>query len=165
MSESTHVNSFDSLIQNDRLQMIRTALPYMHLSGQRFLSIYLKLLELKNTVSLFQSDESTLSACALQKENGNLLELLHDIRKYCPPDRQEAIDQILNFANMYQMYQTYQAMSQEFTPASSEDADESALPQPSDNSAPNLNFATMEQLKSMLPPKQRTIFETYLSNL
>ncbi len=145
--EST--TSFDTLIQNNQLRIIKAALPYISLSDQKLLSVYVKVLELRNTISLFQRDEDSLSACSLQKEDGSFLELLQDIRKYCPPDKQEAIDQILNFANMYQMYQTYQALSKDMERERSENPD----------------FDTMDQLKSMLSPEQKNIFETYLSSM
>ncbi len=149
MNDQSDIDSFDTLIQTNRLQILKTALPYISLSGQRFLSVCVKILELKNTMALYQQDEASLSACSLQKENGNILDLLQDIRKYCPADKQESIDQILNFANMYQMFQTYQSMTQEMEEAQNE----------------NPNFNKMEHLKSMLPPEQRNIFETYLSSI
>ena len=148
MSEQENTTSFDSLIQNNQLRILKAALPYIPLSDQRFLSVYVKILELKNTMELFRNDEAALSACSLQKENAGILDLLQDIRKYCPPDRQEAIDQILNFANMYQMYQTYQAMTKDLEREKNENPD----------------FDTMDQLKSMLSPEQ-SIFETYLSGM
>ncbi len=149
MSEQSDTNSFDSLIQNDRLRILKAALPYVQLSDQRTLSLYVKVLELKNTMELFNKDEETLSACSLQKKNGNVLELLQDIRKYCPPDKQDAIDQILNFANVYQMFQTYQLMTQEMEREQHDNPD----------------FDTMDHLKSMLSPEQRSVFETYLSGM
>lgn len=137
-------STLDQLIQNDRIQMIKAALPYFHLSEQRFLSLYIKLQELQNTMSLYQQDEDTLSACSLRKEDVSIFEMLQDIQKYCPKREQESIEQILNFINVYQMYQTYQSASAQFNNGNSEE--------------------TMEQLKGMLSPEQRSIFETYLAN-
>lgn len=73
MSEEIYGNAIDSLIQDNRLCMLKAALPYLELRGQRPLSIYVKILELKNTFSLFQQDEETLSACALQKKTATYL--------------------------------------------------------------------------------------------
>ncbi len=149
MSEQSNTTSFDNLIQNNQLRILKAALPYIQLSEQRLLSVYVKILELKNTMELFNKDEGTLSACSLQKENASILDLLQDIRKYCPPDKQDAIDQILNFANMYQMYQTYQTLSKDFEREKKENPD----------------LDTMEQIKSMMSPEQQSIFETYLSGM
>lgn len=158
MSEEAYGNAIDSLIQDNHLCILKAALPYLELRGQRPLSIYVKLLELKNTFSLFQQDEETLSACALQKKNGNILDLLQDIRGFCPPDRQESIDQILNFAKMYQMYQSYQSMMQEMAPQGETCENENSP-------AANGTAVAVEQLKSMLSPEQRNVFETYLSSI
>ena len=134
-------STLDTLIQNQHLQMIKAALPYINLSEQRFLSIYIKLLELRNTFQLYDQDPDTLSACSLQKEDGTMLDMLRDIKAFCPKEEQETIEQILNFIQVYQMYQSYQ------------------------NAAEGVGPDTVEQLKGMLSPEQRSVFKTYLSNM
>ena len=134
-------STLDTLIQNQHLQMIKAALPYINLSEQRFLSIYIKLLELRNTFQLYDQDPDTLSACSLQKEDGTMLDMLRDIKAFCPKEEQETIEQILNFIQVYQMYQSYQ------------------------NAAEGVGPDTVEQLKGMLSPEQRSVFEPYLSNM
>ncbi len=136
-----NASTLDTLIQNQHLQMIKAALPYINLSEQRFLSIYIKLLELRNTFQLYDQDPDTLSACSLQKEDGTMLDMLRDIKAFCPKEEQETIEQILNFIQVYQMYQSYQ------------------------NAAEGVGPDTVEQLKGMLSPEQRSVFETYLSNM
>lgn len=161
MSEQNHdITSFDSFIQDNQLHILKTALPYINISEQRFLSVYVKLLELKNTIHFYQSDEETLSACSLQKKDGNLFEFLQDIRKYCPPDKQEFIDQMLNFSNMYQMFQTYQAMSQEFEQF--KDFGNDNYNETSNKHADNND--TVNYLKNMLSPEQRGMLEMLMSN-
>lgn len=175
--------SFDALIQDDQLHILKTALCYVKIPEQRFLSVYVKLLELQKTIRFFQSDEETLSACSLPRKDGNLFDFLKDIRKYCPPDQQDHIDQILNFSNMYQTFQTYQAMAKEFeqfnesnhaqsadtayTSSPSDIVEEHAMEEhPTKEHRPqtagvneNINY-----LKNMLPPEQRGVIELLLSN-
>ena len=67
--------------------------------------------------------------------------MLADIKRICPKRDQETIDSMLNFINMYNLYNTYsQAMS---------GMDASGDP--------------VGQLKNMLTPEQRSLFENYMS--
>ena len=143
MNEEPILTEFDGMIQNEHHQLLKAALPYMQPNGQRLISFIVKIQELRNTFSLFNETENTLSACSNGKRNLSPLEMLADIKRFCPKHDQETIDSMLNFINIYSMYNKYnQAMSN------------------MDKSGDNI-----DSLKNMLTPEQRNIFETYMSQL
>lgn len=47
--------ALDEMVESDQDQMLKAMIPYLPSSGQRFLSVYTKVRELRNTMSLFQS--------------------------------------------------------------------------------------------------------------
>ena len=47
----------DSLIGDNHLQMMKAALPYMSVTEQRFISLFVKFNELRRTVQLFEDEE------------------------------------------------------------------------------------------------------------
>ena len=47
--------ALDEMVESDQNQMLKAMIPYLPSSGQRFLSVYTKVRELQNTMSLFQS--------------------------------------------------------------------------------------------------------------
>ena len=47
----------DSLIGDNHLQMMKAALPYMSVTKQRFISLFVKFNELRRTVKLFEDEE------------------------------------------------------------------------------------------------------------
>ena len=50
--------ALDEMVESDQDQMLKAMIPYLPSSGQRFLSVYTKVRELRNTMSLFQSSRS-----------------------------------------------------------------------------------------------------------
>mgnify|MGYP007103188889 CR=1 FL=1 len=51
--------ALDEMVESDQDQMLKAMIPYLPSSGQRFLSVYTKVRELRNTMSLFQSSRRT----------------------------------------------------------------------------------------------------------
>ena len=51
--------ALDEMVESDQDQMLKAMIPYLPSSGQRFLSVYTKVRELWNTMSLFQSSRRT----------------------------------------------------------------------------------------------------------
>lgn len=143
MTDEPIITDFDSMIQDEHHQLLKAALPYMQPNGQKFISFYVKFQELRNTFSLFSEEENTLSACSSGKRNLSPIEMLSDIRKFCPKKDQETIDSLLNFINMYTLYNKY---NQAF----------GGNEKPEDK---------VDQLKNMLTPEQKSILEAYMSRM
>lgn len=73
--------ALDEMVESDQDQMLKAMIPYLPSSGQRFLSVYTKVRELRNTMSLFQSSRRTADLQATGFSGTDPLEMLQDIRK------------------------------------------------------------------------------------
>lgn len=113
MSDENNSNktTFDSLIQTRQLQIIKAAIPYIQITEQKFLSIYVKYLELNQTINLVNKKEDVLKMCSVDSEsdspNEKPIRMLNDIRNYCSDSEKETIDMILNFFNAFEIYNCY----------------------------------------------------------
>ena len=66
----------DEMIEEDSVQILKAALPYLPASGQSFVSIFAKILELQNTIRLFAGSNDRVQLCAQSQEKTNPLEML-----------------------------------------------------------------------------------------
>ena len=92
--------ALDEMVESDQNQMLKAMIPYLPSSGQRFLSVYTKVRELQNTMSLFQSSRRTADLQATDP-----LEMLQDIRKCCGGENRRQIDHITSLMATIQMLQ------------------------------------------------------------
>ena len=77
--------ALDEMVESDQDQMLKAMIPYLPSSGQRFLSVYTKVRELRNTMSLFQSSRRTADLQATGFSGTDPLEMLW--RRKSPSDR------------------------------------------------------------------------------
>ncbi len=148
-----YTNDLENKITTHNMKLIKTALPYIQVSEQRFLSIYLKFSEFVNTIQFFSKNNASLTACEQDTDSrGNLLEMVTALKNVCDDAERETLDMMLNFLQAMQIYKTYS----EFYKTSSEFQQEN---QDSDTTP----FQNMDILKTFLSPEQQTMFETYKS--
>ena len=88
--------AFDEKIQNKDLQILKTALPYMKGPRQKEILTLIKSMELRKSIELIDSDDTSLSICSTDNPMENTLNMLSDIRKFCSEREQEHIDMMLN---------------------------------------------------------------------
>ena len=98
--------AFDEKIQNKDLQILKTALPYMKGPRQKEILTLIKSMELRKSIELIDSDDTSLSICSTDNPMENTLNMLNDIRKFCSEKEQEHIDMILNLFSMFTTYET-----------------------------------------------------------
>lgn len=146
-------NDFEEKITTHNMKLIKTALPYIQISEQRFLSIYLKFSEFVNTIQFFSKNETSLTACGQSAgSQGNLLEMVTALKNVCNDTERETLDILLNFLQAMQLYKTYSELyktSEEF--------------KQQDDISGTSQFQNMDMLKAFLSPEQQSIFETYKS--
>ncbi len=162
------MTALDYLTASPHLQMIKAALPYIHVPEQRFFSMIVKLSELERTMKLFeQKEDGMIGICSLEENvSDSPLDMLNAMKPYGTPQEQEFIDLIVNFIQGSRIYQSYresaggdsvQADSPErFKDGSTEDLKAEASSQ-SRREAPHFSI---EHLKNMLPPEQQSRLET-----
>lgn len=98
--------AFDEKTQNKDLKILKTALPYMRGSRQKEILTLIKAIELKKSIELIDSDDTSLSICSGENPMENTLQMLGDIRQFCNEQEQEHIDMILNLFSMFSTYET-----------------------------------------------------------
>lgn len=141
MSDTTPgLTPFDALIYDSNIQMMKAIIPYVHTPQQKFLSLFIKFNEMKNTMNLFENNSGKLSACSVQAQSNDPMDILKDIRNYCSDKAKESIDLVINFYSVMQMYSM-------FNESSKDNSGESGSP--------------FDQLKMMLTPEQQEMFDTY----
>jgi hypothetical protein len=123
-------------------QMLKAAVTYMDPDSGKVLAMLARLMELRQTMSLFNQEQ--LSICSLSGgSRPGIEEILKDIRKYCAPAEAEQIDQFLNILNAVKLYNQYSELTK------------------------NTDFANMmnqvNQMKNMnISPEQLQMLHTFL---
>lgn len=122
---------FDNLVTPPFLYTLKLLLPYTPPSIQRFFGVYIKFLELRHTMEVFQGFTSDPSP-------SNILE---GLKPYMDPAEKEMMEQMSGMMNMMEMVQNMQKMS--------------------DSSQDSKPFDPMDMMKSMMSPEQQEMFEMY----
>ena len=95
----------DYLTGNHHLQMMKAALPYMNVQGQRMMSLFVKTEELRKTMELFQNKEvAAMGICSLtppapssSPSDSNLQKMFSAVKTYASPQEQDFINLLSNF--------------------------------------------------------------------
>ncbi|HIS25438.1 MAG TPA: hypothetical protein IAA57_00800 [Candidatus Pullilachnospira intestinigallinarum] len=103
------VTPLDAMVSQDSLQLLKASVPYLPAKAGRMLSVYAKMRELSNTISLFERAKPEVSMMSSHPPK-NLLpaDILGEIRQYAGGAAREAIDQLLFVLNTLQLVQMYQ---------------------------------------------------------
>ena len=85
----------DSLIGDNHLQMMKAALPYMSVTEQRFISLFVKFNELRRTVQLFEDEEvAAMGICSTGESTekpASPIDMLGAIKPFGTPTEQDLI--------------------------------------------------------------------------
>lgn len=101
------MTDLDQMVSDDQIQILKAAIPYVPSSGQRLLSIYSKVRELQNTLTLFPQENSDMRICGSDAEM-QPLDILNEIRPFCSGPTQEHIDQIIQMFAVMQILELFQ---------------------------------------------------------
>lgn len=143
--EGISATMFDSIISDKKLQIIKAAIPYIPIGEQKFISIYVKLEELRNTMDIFkQPSVGEVGICSLPNEARNPSEMLNAIKTYCNDYERELLDLLTNFMSAFRIYNSYKGQNNN-----------------NNQSGPFDNINPMAAIKNMLSPEQQAMFETY----
>lgn len=94
----------DEMVNEDSVQVLKAALPYLPLQSQSFVSIFAKFLELENTIHLFQSSRANMQLSAQSAERSDPLEMLTACSKVCRGPMKDRLDSVINTLVMLQMF-------------------------------------------------------------
>lgn len=99
--------TFDIETQSKSIQILKTFIPYMEGGSQKNFALLVKFMELKNVITLFNEQPSSLSMCSSSEDpSGKKIRLLNDIKKFCTPAEQDSIDMMLTAFQMFSSYDT-----------------------------------------------------------
>lgn len=104
--ENTPFTPFDYMTQSRQLQMLKTTLPYLRESQKKQFAIFIKYMELQNTIQVFSQEEKVLSMCSVDEEKNTTVSLLNDLRQFCTEKEQETLDTLVNLFSMLETYET-----------------------------------------------------------
>lgn len=107
------MTTLDQMICDDQLQALKAAVPYMPSRSQAFLSVFLKVLEVQKTISLFQQTAGMMHIASEAEPKTDPLEMLHDIRSYTTGALGQQIDGMINMFQTIQLMQSIQEMEDE----------------------------------------------------
>lgn len=102
--ENVIQTTFDQLVSDEGSQMMKAVIPYLSFSGQRVLSTYAKMQELRNTIQLFSRSPKDMQICSSQSSDP--VGMLNDIRKFSYGESRKRLDQAVNMIAMIQLMQT-----------------------------------------------------------
>lgn len=161
--QNMRANDLDSRIENNHLQMMKAALPFMGASQQRFISYFVKINELQRTINLFEEEEvATMGICSTDNRQSpdSPLEMLNTIKPFANQNEQDLIDLIVNTFQGFKIAGAYQ----DFVPTSSVpvQAQSEGENKTQNNKRQNNPFGRMpfDQIKNFMPPEQQSMFDT-----
>ena len=108
ISENIPFTDFDALVSTKELNIIKASIPYMTISSQKFISLFVKDRELINTYDLI-NDDNTLKGCSVESKT-DIFELINDIKIYLDKSEVEMIDNYMNAMNTITMYNEYMSV-------------------------------------------------------
>lgn len=99
---SYRMTPFDEYISNQSLQMMKLMIPFLPPQNQRMFAVYVKLLELRHTLSFFRS---------MRQKEHSPEDIFNTIKPYMSPSDAESFDQMVNMMSMMSMMQEMQNTS------------------------------------------------------
>lgn len=132
------MTTFDSMVTNETLQMIKVMLPYMPLRFQRMAGMYVKFSEFQNAIYYFQPPYYHSRRGRLRQKELSMTSILEDVMPYMS---EEEAGQLDTMSQMLSMMEVMGAM-QENTGSSQ---------------GGGMDFS--EMAKQMLTPEQQAMFD------
>lgn len=149
------LTDLDYLIGDHHLQMMKAALPYMSLTEQKMISLFVKFNELKRTFHLFEDGETaTLGICSAGERTASPVDMLNAIKPYGNTYEQDFIDLVMNFFQGFGLSRAYRETAPDMS-AQGNKAEEAG-----GGSGGPFGRIPFEQLKNFLSPEQQSKIET-----
>lgn len=162
--ENNSQPDLDSLIGDNHLQMMKAALPYMNVTEQRFISLFVKFNELRRTIRLFEDEEvAAMGICSAgegERKSASPLDMLGAIKPFGTPMEQDLIDLVMNFFLGFRLANAAAETVPGSTvqdPGPEEQAAKQAPPHHAGNPLGRMSF---DQIKNFMPPEQQSRLET-----
>lgn len=103
----------DQIANQNHLQLIKAALPYIQSSSQKTLSVMIKMMELQNILHFYNKSSAVIHACNTESERGGILDMLTEMRTYCEGEEQKLLDQWIQIASALELYSIFSQPSED----------------------------------------------------
>ena len=106
---SLKMTELDRLTSLPHMQLVKAALPYIYIPGQRFFSLFVKFRELEKTMQLFADPaDGEIGICSVgERDKDSPVDMLKAIKPYGTEEEQSSIDLVLNFIEGSRLYESY----------------------------------------------------------
>ena len=131
---TTPLSPFDELTIPPELQILKLILPYIPVTNQKTLGIFIKFLELQHTIQFFQHFTLKLQSQTTDTST-SFSQILNDLTPYLSDHDAQMLTSVQNIMNIMEMAQTFQDSSSASTP--------------------------MDLFSGMLSPEQQEMFQMY----
>jgi hypothetical protein len=105
----------DQIANQNHLQLVKAALPYIRPQTQKQFSILIKMMELQNILRFYKSNSCCIHACDTSSEQTGMLDMLTNIRNYCEGEEAELVDQWIQFASTLELYSLFMQSSDDLS--------------------------------------------------
>ena len=96
---------FDKLTSSSELQMMKLFIPYTEPRSRQMLAVYIKFMELQNTLRYFSSCATNLHSQDLHHKTTTPLQIFEEISPYLPNNMFEQFEQLKTMMDMMEMMQ------------------------------------------------------------
>lgn len=152
---------FDELVTPPHLQMLKLFLPYTPASNQQFLGVFIKFMELQQTISVFRNWGGTLHSQAFsQTPAPSPVQMFQDFKPYLPPQASEMMDTFMNMMNIMEMAQMFQDVMPDQSAGMPDNTASNSGPAQSAGPFSG-GFNPMDMMMGMLNPEQQNMFQMY----
>lgn len=106
---SLKMTELDRLTSIPHMQLVKAALPHIHIPEQRFFSLFVKFRELEKTMKLFDDPaDGEIGICSVdERTKDSPVDMLKAIKPYGTEEEQNSIDLVLNFIEGSRLYESY----------------------------------------------------------
>lgn len=101
------LTALDQIANQNHLQLLKAAVPYINTSSQKMISLLIKILEMQNILRFYKHTGNCVHACSTGNEPPGIIDMLTDMRNYCDESEGEMIDQCLQILSALELYSIF----------------------------------------------------------
>ena len=106
-NDSLRMTPLDQMVSSESLQLLKAAIPYTPPDLQKFLSIWAKMQELSNALSLFPGS-SGIQSMSVDTPKTSTADMLSDILQFASGETKKTLEQVSSALTAMQMFQSLQ---------------------------------------------------------
>lgn len=101
------LTALDQIANQNHLQLLKAAVPYINASSQKIISLLIKILEMQNILRFYEHTGNRVHACGTESASPDMIDMLTDMRNYCDESEGEMIDQCLQMFSALELYSIF----------------------------------------------------------